>query len=169
MTNRTLVVMRHAKSSWETDDADIDRPLSARGRRDALAAAEVLRTRVPELDVVLVSPAARAQQTWAGIHQAGVTAGDVRTVDAIYHRDADAIVAAMRTLDPEVRTALVIGHCPTIPETVELVAARATTKQWFTLDTKFPTAGMAFVEFDGDWSAVGDATGTLTAFEVPRG
>ena len=57
MTKRTLVLMRHAKSSWETDDPDLERPLSARGERDAEAAGRLLAERGLAPDVVLLSPA----------------------------------------------------------------------------------------------------------------
>ena len=145
MTKRTLVLMRHAKSSWETDDTDLERPLSARGEPDVVAqAAAVLR---------------------AG----GLVAGDVRTVDDLYYRDADAVVAAVREVTPEAGTVMVIGHAPTIPETVDLVAERSTTKEWFKLDTKFPTAGIAIVAVDGDWTGLATESGRLLAFEVPRG
>lgn len=59
---RTIVVVRHGKSSWKTNDPDIDRPLSPRGTRDAVVAGQQLAPL--GVDVVLVSPATRAQQTW---------------------------------------------------------------------------------------------------------
>src|SRR5215212_1175102 len=41
----TLVLVRHAKSSWESDVDDHDRPLSGRGRRDAVAIGQELARR----------------------------------------------------------------------------------------------------------------------------
>lgn len=169
MTKRTLVLMRHAKSSWETDDTDLERPLSARGERDAEAAGRLLAERGLAPDVVLLSPAVRARGTWDGVRAGGLVAGDVRTVDDLYYRDADAVVAAVREVTPEAGTVMVIGHAPTIPETVDLVAERSTTKEWFKLDTKFPTAGIAIVAVDGDWTGLATESGRLLAFEVPRG
>lgn len=169
MATRTLVLMRHAKSSWDTDDDDIDRPLSGRGRRDAAAAGKLLLERGLAVDVALVSPAARARQTWDAMRGGGLTAGDVRTADDVYERDADAIIDAVRDVDPAASTVLVIGHSPTLPEAIDLAAQRAATKDWYALDTKFPTAAMAIIEVDGDWAELGTADGTLVAFEVPRG
>ncbi len=166
---RTLVVMRHAKSSWETDDPDIDRPLARRGERDAAAAGALLAARGLRPDVVLLSPATRAAQTWAGVRRGGLHADDVRTVRDIYERDADALVAAVRELPDEARTVLVVGHHPGVPEAVTLVAAREATECWRRLDERFPTSALAVVELDAGWSALGVTTARLVAFEVPRG
>jgi len=35
MSERTLILLRHAKSDWSGDEADIARPLAKRGRRQA--------------------------------------------------------------------------------------------------------------------------------------
>ncbi len=169
MAKRTLVLMRHAKSSWETDEADIRRPLSARGKRDADAAGRALAQQGLTVDVALISPATRAQETWAGVQAGGVDATDIRTVEAIYHHDAADIVSALRDLDDSVQTVMVVGHSPTIHEAVELIARRDATKDWFALDTKYPTSGIAIIELDERWSDIAGATGTLVAFTVPRG
>lgn len=168
MAKRTLILMRHAKSSWESDVDDMHRPLSNRGRRDAEAAGRELVERGLTVDVALVSPAARARETWEGVKAGGVTAGEERTADAVYHRTADDIVAAIREVDGRARTVIVIGHSPTIPEAVDLVAERGPTKDWFALDTKYPTSGTAIVELDAEWADVGDELGSLVAFRVPR-
>ncbi len=60
-TPRTIVVVRHGKSSWKTNDPDIGRPLSSRGTRDAVVAGQQLARLT--FDVALVSPATRAQQS----------------------------------------------------------------------------------------------------------
>ena len=55
MAGKTLIVLRHAKSSWQTAEADLRRPLSERGKRDAVTAGEILADY--DLDVVLASSA----------------------------------------------------------------------------------------------------------------
>ena len=60
-----LLLLRHAKSDWDTDaGSDIERPLAKRGRRDAPRIGEWLRER-PELhpERVIASPAERARET----------------------------------------------------------------------------------------------------------
>ena len=59
MTAHRLVLLRHAKSSWEGDLDDVDRPLNARGRRDADAAGRWLAQHQLVPDSLLCSPARR--------------------------------------------------------------------------------------------------------------
>ena len=61
---KTLLLMRHAKSSWkDSEKADIDRPLSKRGKKDAPFMGKLLEEKdlVPEL--ILSSVAKRARLT----------------------------------------------------------------------------------------------------------
>src|SRR5262245_27476278 len=64
MPERTLVIVRHAKSDWSGNEPDIDRPLAKRGRRQAPEAGAWLAEHVDRIDLAVVSPAARARQTW---------------------------------------------------------------------------------------------------------
>jgi phosphohistidine phosphatase len=62
---RTLMLMRHAKSSWDQPGlADLDRPLAPRGRRAAPLIARHLHDQGLVPDLVLCSPARRVQETW---------------------------------------------------------------------------------------------------------
>ncbi len=70
-----LTLLRHAKSSWEHSDLrDIDRPLNARGRRDATLMGLVCEERLPPPDFVLVSPALRTRETIEFFFEAWITA-----------------------------------------------------------------------------------------------
>ena len=61
---RTLLLMRHAKSSWDRPDlADLDRPLAPRGRKAAPLIARHLRDRQLVPDLVLCSHAERVRET----------------------------------------------------------------------------------------------------------
>ena len=63
---RRLILLRHAKSSWDYADlADVDRPLSERGRTAARAMGSYLRAHPIRPDLVLCSPAARTRETLA--------------------------------------------------------------------------------------------------------
>lgn len=64
MGNKKLILVRHAKSAWNTPSkSDYDRPLNARGRRDAPIMAQWLVEEVGHLDYIISSPALRAKQT----------------------------------------------------------------------------------------------------------
>ena len=57
------MLMRHANSGWHDDMADIERPLSERGLKDAMVMGRYLQQHDLVPDYVLMSPAKRTQQT----------------------------------------------------------------------------------------------------------
>jgi phosphohistidine phosphatase len=63
MSERTLILLRHANSDWSGDDADIARPLAKRGRRQAPDAGRWLAANIDSIDLAVVSPAIRARST----------------------------------------------------------------------------------------------------------
>ncbi len=163
--SRTLVVMRHAKSSWKTSEPDIRRPLSSRGTRDAVVAGQAMSKLAP--DVVLCSPAVRVRQTWQCLQMGGVSSPEVRVLDHLYGAWTDAVLAELHGLPASARTALLINHEPTVSDLVlRLAAASALTAE---VEAKFPTAGIAVLRFSGPWSALTDGVARLVTFRVPRG
>ena len=60
---KTLLILRHAKSSWNYPELpDYDRPLNARGKRDAPRMGKHLRREGLILDRILTSSAKRARK-----------------------------------------------------------------------------------------------------------
>lgn len=163
--SRTLVVMRHAKSSWKTNEPDIRRPLSARGTRDAVVAGQAL-ARL-DLDLVLCSPALRAQQTWQCLRLGGAVCDDVRVVDRLYGATSDTVLDEVHHVADAVRHLLLVNHEPTVSDLVlRLARPSALTAE---VDAKFPTAAMAVLRFEGSWSTLADGMASLLTFRVPRG
>ena len=162
---RTLVVMRHAKSSWKTNDPDLARPLSPRGTRDAIVAGQI---HAPlAFDLVLVSPASRAQQTWQTLRMGGASAAQVVTLDALYHARTLGLVAALQQLPAEVRRVLVIGHEPTLSDAILAVTPPSPERD--AIEARYPTSGIVVLNVGSGWDELGPATTTIAAYEVPRG
>ncbi|HEY6130386.1 MAG TPA: histidine phosphatase family protein, partial [Halioglobus sp.] len=66
MSDRTLILLRHAKSAWkDTTLKDIERPLKKRGRRDAADMAPRLREYGATYTTIFASPARRSRETIA--------------------------------------------------------------------------------------------------------
>ncbi len=166
---RTLIAVRHAKSSWDHDVDDHDRPLSGRGRRDADALGRLLVQRGLSPDLVLCSTAARTRETWERAHGVGANAGDVRLVRGIYHAWVPELVRLVRETPDEVSTVLLLGHSPGIPDLVEHVCVRTDSADWARLDQKYPTSGLAVITLRGPWRDLGSASADLVAFAIPRG
>jgi phosphohistidine phosphatase len=165
MATKTLIVLRHAKSSWQTTEADLLRPLSERGERDATAAGEVLADY--NLDVVLASTATRVQLTWENAEAGGAECDDVRFFESLYHAWVDDLMAMVQGLPESDTTALLIGHQPTLSELVlSLAKENELTEK---VAKKFPTCGLAVLTFGGKWENLKPGKATLKRFEIPRG
>lgn len=163
--NRTLLVMRHAKSSWKTNEPDARRPLNARGTRDAVVAGQAVAGFAP--DVVWCSPALRAQQTWQAARLGGAACPDVRTADELYAASARTLLDVIRRTPASARTALVIAHEPGVSDLVLELSTSSRLRD--EVEQKFPTAGIVALSFASDWDELGPASAVLTDFVVPRG
>lgn len=148
----TLLLLRHAKSDWEVPVGDRERPLAARGRRQAPATGRCLAAHglIPEL--VLLSPATRARQTWDLI-AAELDAPEITVVlqEAAYTFDGEDLGELVRRTDPAIGCLAIVGHNPAMEEVLDLLTGR---------DLMMPTAALAVVEL-ADWASAGDGRGIL--------
>ena len=112
---RTLLVVRHAAAERRSGELpDRDRALTAAGRVDAerLGALLARRGLVPE--VMIASPALRAEETASLVASASGFAGTATSAERLYPGDLDALRAAIGSVAPSVRRALLVGHDPSV-------------------------------------------------------
>jgi phosphohistidine phosphatase len=119
MTTRVLVIIRHGKAEQSETKPDIDRSLTERGHTDARLGGEWLASRGIAPDVVLSSPSQRTRQTWhevaIGMADGGSEASPTVVYDAdLYSAGMAAAFSAIRGVDPDAKTVLLIGHNPTV-------------------------------------------------------
>ena len=155
-----LILMRHAKSSWNSPGPDHDRPLNARGRDAALQLGDWLRAQGHLPDVALVSSAARTQETFARL-KLDCPAHSER---ALYLAEA----AKMHSVLSKAQQAsvLMLGHNPGIAEFAEVLVQKAPEHDRF---MDYPTGATLVVEFDGPvWANVVPHSGRVLDFVVPR-
>src|SRR5687768_6122328 len=97
---KTLILVRHAKSSWDTPGlSDFDRPLNERGKKDAPEMAERLKEKGLKPDVFVSSPAKRARRTARFFAEAfGVEKGDIVLVEDLYMATEEAFIKAIKGL-----------------------------------------------------------------------
>src|SRR6185295_4521548 len=114
---KTLLIMRHAKSSWkEAELADHERPLNKRGRRDAPAMGQVLRQHRLTPDAILSSTALRARETAAAVAEV-CGFGGVISFHAEFYNDApEAYFEVLAKLPDSVEIALLVAHNPGVEE-----------------------------------------------------
>lgn len=117
---RRLIVLRHAKSSWETEAAtDHDRPLNKRGKRDAQRIGKRLAKLgwVPEL--VFSSDSARTRETWERMKEAFDDAIEATFTRDMYHAGIGAVRTVLVGIPDNVKTVMAIGHNPGWESVVE--------------------------------------------------
>jgi phosphohistidine phosphatase len=164
---KTLLLLRHAKSSWDDESlADHERPLAPRGERDAgLVAKHLEETLSSGPQLVLCSTAVRTRQTLALVTP-GLGDPRVEFTQAIYGASAGGLMALLRSVPDDVESVLVIGHNPGLHDlALELASTGARLPR---LATKFPTCAVATLALAGPWSALEDGDGELTAFVIPK-
>ena len=162
---RRLLLIRHAKSSW--DDAglpDHERPLSARGRRSAALLGAYLRAEGLLPDVVLCSSSRRTRET---LERLAIDEAEPRVEDELYGADHRELLERLRRLQDAGAVAL-IGHNPGIHDFAVDLAGPDLGDGAVRLREKFPTGALARYEVDGAWADLEPGRARLVAFVVPR-
>ncbi len=166
---RTLVLLRHAKSSWADPDLeDFDRPLNQRGRLAAPLMGAWLVERGLRPDIVFSSSSARTRETWERARVAFPDPPPVEETDRLYHAAPDAMLAILRGAPAEAACVLMIGHQPGIGAFARRLSAPEQPAHCARAFQKFPTAAAAVLTFDvADWGEVDYGAGRFTQFAVP--
>jgi phosphohistidine phosphatase len=115
---RNILVMRHGKPERNICCDDFDMPLSEAGRRAAARAGQTILERGIVPDIIISSPAVRAEETARIVAENCLYPKDIAINTAFYFDTTDAAVAALKALPGEIRRPLLIGHNPTWTELV---------------------------------------------------
>jgi phosphohistidine phosphatase len=158
MSRRTLVLLRHAKSDWSGDEVDSLRPLAKRGRRQAPDAGTWLASHLDRIDLVLVSPARRARDTWALVAAELDVRPEERVDDRVYGASGHELVRIVRDLPDDVVTAVLVGHNPGIEDLASLLTDES---------PPMPTSALVVVDIEGPWSTAGDHSASVRASGRP--
>lgn len=168
--DRTLVLLRHAKTEQVPGKPDHDRQLTERGRRDAQAAGQWLHAQGIVAELVVCSTSVRTRQTWEHAAHGGAQTEFVEYRRAIYQGGTSGILETIHEDAGEVRTLVVVGHAPSVPDLVSgLTDGQGSHDAHAAMGEGFPTCGLAVLRYAGDWPdlAMGDAS--LERFHVCRG
>jgi phosphohistidine phosphatase len=113
MNQLTLLLLRHAEAeAAEPGLADMDRPLSARGRTEALDAADCMAAAQLRIDAMLVSTALRARETAIIVAAELDLADEFHYEPALYLGEPDALLLPLRRCAADAQTVLMVGHNP---------------------------------------------------------
>ena len=154
---RALLLLRHAKSSWDDPSADDhDRPLDARGRRAAVLIGAFLAEHAPAPDLVLCSSARRTRETLERLSPLLPREPEVEIEGDLYLAGAGQLLERVARTPDSRSCVLLIGHNPGIEELTRFLAGRAPGAAHDRIPPKFSTAALAGFTLPGSWADVQD-------------
>ncbi len=114
---KSLLLIRHAKSSWDFDVEDFDRPLNDRGNNDAPEMAKRLIKKDIKIDAFVSSPANRALSTATHfIKEFGKKKKNIITIPSLYHASLEVFYSVIEELDNDLKAVAVFSHNSGITE-----------------------------------------------------
>ncbi len=159
---KTLLLLRHGKSSWtDTSLADHDRPLKKRGREASKRMGRLIRELNLVPDHILTSSAARAVATAELAATEANFDGEIEVVPVLYHADPSAFVAIVSRVPNPFERVLIVGHNPGLEDWLDRLIGHVET---------FPTAALAQIELPVDsWLDLStDTRGKLQGLWRPK-
>jgi phosphohistidine phosphatase len=149
---KTLLLLRHAKSSHKDDGLDDhDRPLNKRGKHDAPRMGQLLREENLLPDYIVSSTATRARKTAHHVIAASGYRGETRLTGELYMAGGASLREVVAALPAGAGRVLLVGHNPGLEELLELLIG---------VYTPLSTAALAHVELDIDqWPQVAESCG----------
>jgi phosphohistidine phosphatase len=161
---RTIVMIRHAKSSWANPlQSDFERPLNDRGEHDAPMMGERLKKMKLNPDLIIASTAKRAKQTAKKIAKTiGYDEEKIQWEEKLYHCIPSVFEEIIYEIDDKIETVFIVAHNPGISSFVNQLSPE------FSIDT-MPTCGVVAAKIDTlHWSDYDLARKTVFLFEYPR-
>jgi len=159
---KKLVLIRHAKSSW--DDPFLDdhaRPLAERGYRDAPKMAQRLKKKEIFPDAILSSDANRAKSTALIMAEnLGFPKDDIHFSAKLYHASPETILEEIKRTHDSVKTLFIFGHNPGFNELIWKMDGEI---------DNLPTCGQYAVKFDVDqWKDINPKKAKEWFFDYPK-
>jgi phosphohistidine phosphatase len=160
---KTLLINRHAKSSWKNNNLnDFDRPLTQRGHAAAEFMARQLKEKGETFDLMLTSPANRAYATAQYFAKAFDYDHElIEEAHSIYMADHGTLLSIIDNMPDDFDKVILFGHNPGLTNLANVLTGE-------TLGN-IPTCGLVKINFDVDtWEKVTPGSGTLDFFDYPK-
>ena len=148
---KVLLLLRHAKSSWESAGlTDHDRPLNNRGKRDASRMGKVLLEEGIVPEIIISSSATRARSTAKKVAKSSHYKGEVIIESSLYRGGPIEYLNVLRLQPDQARTVLIVGHNPDIEQLLEMLTRK---------EIIMPTCSLAAVNLPMDqWKKLTNST-----------
>lgn len=167
--DRTLILLRHAEPEpGGAGQDDPERPLTERGREQALEVGRWLRAKGLGCDEVVCSPAQRTRETMQEVAEAGCPEAEVQIEHRLYNADANEVLAVVRESISDANVLLVVGHAPGLPTVASLLAdGEGAEEAHERLSEGYPPGAAAVLRFSGHWEDLAFGAAALEEFRVP--
>jgi phosphohistidine phosphatase len=167
---RRLLLLRHAKTEGhEPGKDDLGRVLIERGRDDAARMGAYMASHALVPDRVILSPAARCQETWQHMAGAMKPAPGIQSLEQIYDATPDDIVGAIVASPASTNALLIVGHNPGLHEVALMLIASGNIDARELVREGLPTTGLVIIDFAFDeWRKVHPQSGRLERFVTPK-
>jgi phosphohistidine phosphatase len=144
---KTLLLLRHAKSSWKDDSLpDHDRPLNKRGQRDAPRVGSLMKKEGLLPDLILCSSAVRAKTTLDLVTEALGYNAEIEYRDDLYAFEPGPYLNALAQVPESFDLVMIVGHNPALEQLLVGITSEY---------LRLPTAALAEVELPiDDWSQI---------------
>lgn len=163
---KTLILVRHAKSSWDNHTLDdFERPLNERGKRDAPRMAQFLKASGVIPQRIISSQAKRARKT-AKVFAEHLLDDSSRVdlISGIYEATVDDLFSIVRSVDDGVECCMLVGHNPGMTEFANDLLNNSKDH----IDN-VPTTGVVILNLDlQSWQSVNQGAGILSRFVYPE-
>lgn len=161
---KTIILVRHAKSSWKDFSLDdFDRPLNKRGKKNAPFMGKKLKERKIVPDLILSSPAKRARKTATVIAKAlGYPKKKIVFDENMYHASARYLIEMIRNLDEKHETAMLFGHNPDFNDLADMLLKKNPVNN-------IVTTGVYCIKLNVDqWQKVRKGKGESVFYDYPK-
>ncbi len=163
-----LLLLRHAKSSWDDPSlADFDRPLAPRGERAAREMGKWIGKRKWRPMLVLCSTAARAVQTLDLVLAELPKAPEVRLYKSLYLAPPSRMLRLLASQPAETGSIMIVAHNPGMENLAMQLAADDSSTAARSMAEKYPTAALAHFKLVA-WPEAGGGGAVLKDFVRPR-
>lgn len=163
---RTLLLMRHAKSDWSDDSLkDIQRPLNSRGRKDAPMMGTFIKGILESPDKIICSNAVRARKTAELVAGSCNYKRDIVVEPSLYDSTPGKYIQSINKVPDEVKTLLVVGHNPTVEQLMSALCSGRPNE----VSLRMPTASIvSFIIEDRNWNEIELGMCELKWFVTPK-
>lgn len=161
---KTLVIVRHAKSSWANiGQADFDRPLNERGKKDAPEMAKRLKEKHIKPDAFISSPAKRAKRTCEAFCDIfNFDKEKIHFIKELYHAPEKVFYSTIHNTNNKYNTIAIFSHNPGITDFANTLCDGVNIHN-------IPTCGVFVVKADiDDWKNFVHVEKRFLFFDYPK-